>query len=469
MSRRGLIVLCLSLTCAWTAPCASALDRIELKDGRVFLGWVMSEDARTIKFEAQVGKVKTNLTFKKSDVLKLEKDPEGWKPEPADDARPAGEGEAPAGSRPAQVGDTPGQKKFTLVPLKGEFGRDITADGVREALRASAAAGVEEVVFELDSNGGYLHAAEGIVQAMEEHDAKLRYHVVIDKAISASIWVVTMCDTVFVRRGATTGAAVAYSIDIKTGAAQVDQKLLSALAAKLAAKAESKGQSADVFRAMIIPEAELYSWEEDGRVRVSSKRPSGVKDVKHLDGPRTVLTLTAGEMVELGAARWIDDTNAVGTEVEGQKWRSAGDFGASAMKRGASKVEREEKRQQQAIEEAEKLAKRLDELVPLINLAIEKANAKDPRAVQTYYYDRNTGLYTPQSQQDWRRNTRAAIAAWNDVITGLREYEKCMKQCEKLTGKRPTSRLEMETLGRLASEKIADLKANETKYKPDGM
>lgn len=465
---RTAVAVSLCLAACLTGSSALA-DRIQLRDGRVFEGRVVSESASEVKFETTVANIKSVLTFRRQNVVSLERT-EGSPaaaPKPKTSPSPAPTTRPPA-SGPSRADDDAAPRCLT-VPLKGVFGEDILADGVRDALVVAARSGVHEVEFRIDSPGGYVAEAEKIVDVMKEFDSKLRYHAVIDRALSASMWIVSMCDTVFMTPQASTGAAVAFRIDVKTGAAQVDAKMLSAIAAKLAANAEARGKPGDVFRAMVVPEAELFRvTNAAGVTRVTGVRPPDAPGVtvEQIDDRRTVLTLTPAEAVSLGLAQMIPADGNVGLLVEGVEWRSAGGAGEAAMRRAAQRHADAQRKAERNEEDKAKLVEKMKTVIDILEHLHSDALALDPRAVQTYYYDTGSGLLTPQSQADWRRNTDNAIDGWMRVIDGVRELESLQRRYERLGDERLVDQAWLRTIGAEADREIATLRENRNRYTP---
>src|SRR5262249_38988186 len=153
--------------------------------------------------------------------------------------------------------------------------------------------GIKHVVFRIKSGGGGVWAASKIAEGLGEFQGKVTTHVLIEEALSASVWGVFSCDTIEIAPGRPPGAAGVFKTDHPTGAAEVDKKLNAALAAELGAIAERHGRDPAIVRAMIMPEAELYSWTERGALKISGQRPQpSPPDLKVLSTMEDVLTLT---------------------------------------------------------------------------------------------------------------------------------------------------------------------------------
>ena len=210
--------------------------------------------------------------------------------------------------------------QYLEIPLCGVFGEpayriseqnvleltDNTSPKIIErTLEFASKNGIKHIVFRIDSPGGLLSTAEAIVDIMTKYDDVLEYHALVKKGLSASIWIIFACDTIYVTSDTVIGAAVPYTG--KLGAVQVDEKFNSAIAAKLATIAESKGHSTVLLRAMILQGAAVYaSTDIDGTTSISNVLPTDSKgiSINAVDTAETVLTLTGQEAVELGLAKF---------------------------------------------------------------------------------------------------------------------------------------------------------------------
>lgn len=124
-----------------------------------------------------------------------------------------------------------GQVTYFEVPLKGEVGKEITAPGVRDAIKAAAGKKATCIVFILDTPGGRVADADLIAQVMDRERGGLKYYAIVNKAISAAVWPLSRMDRVFLAPGSATGAAVAFSVSGRSGSAEVDAKMNAALTA----------------------------------------------------------------------------------------------------------------------------------------------------------------------------------------------------------------------------------------------
>jgi len=203
------------------------------------------------------------------------------------------------------------------VPLVGTFGEDIYPKSIAVALDWAAGHGVSDIVFRLDSPGGEVWAAQRIVEIMDRHADQFRYHALVVRGISASIWPAFACATISMPPGSTLGGAVVYHVD--SGSAEVDMKMNSILSAELSARAERNGHDPAVVRAMMASEPELYAWrprDTDDAWHLTDAREdayfeSNRREIETIDTRTTVLTLTTNRAAWLGVALPADDPSLV--------------------------------------------------------------------------------------------------------------------------------------------------------------
>lgn len=310
-------------------------DIIYLSDGSWIKGKIVKETSDEYEVD---GKTSSGISYQgklaKSRVRSITKGddaPDAAKPgdaaAPAKDGKPA---DAPKAKEPA--GD------FLVVPLKGTFGEEITPKGVDTALDWAVAKGVKHVVFTIDSPGGQVWAAESIRAIIKDHAGKVTCHVVIQNAMSASIWVVFACDKIGALPGATLGAAVAFKRN-DSGNAEVDEKFNSAIAAKIATEADRLGHPGELARSMILTDQKLYAVQEGDAWKFVHDQPTGA-DVKFetLNEGNRVVTLTTEQMLRYKVASKVEKAEdaAIAELLGDAKLKPSGNMGESSMKNAAS-------------------------------------------------------------------------------------------------------------------------------------
>ncbi|MDF1808667.1 MAG: hypothetical protein P1U42_03135 [Phycisphaerales bacterium] len=342
-SRQSLSVL--RIVAAAGALCvASAFaisDEIVMRDGTVYTGTIVSKTRRTVEIDTQVHGISTRLKLDRRSVKSivtgdLQTAPTTDVPqtilpkvtEPVED--------------PNKVIKREGYNLLLEVPLKGTFGKEIYPLGVANALAWAAENEVTDVVFRIDSGGGAVWAAMDMVDIMEQYKGKIKMHMLIESSISASIWPSFTCDTITMAPGSDFGGAVAYTQN-SSGSAEVDLKLNGIWAAKLESAADANGFESYLVRAMMLSKSSIYAYQEDGEWKFSDTTEGLPKNYETIDGPDSVLTLTAKQAIKYGLVDAMPDGKSLQDFAEAQgidKWDSAGDIGHEIIERDTEKAKK---------------------------------------------------------------------------------------------------------------------------------
>ena len=122
--------------------------------------------------------------------------------------------------------------------------------GLREAEEKKAAA----VVLDMRTNGGRVDVTEEIIRLLE-HVPMKTYTFVNDKAYSAGAYIAAATDKIFMAPGSVIGAATPVMMGPDSGVQALpksyEEKLSSAMRARIRATAQEKGHNPDVFEAMV--------------------------------------------------------------------------------------------------------------------------------------------------------------------------------------------------------------------------
>ncbi|MEM1184896.1 MAG: ATP-dependent Clp protease proteolytic subunit [Planctomycetota bacterium] len=312
--------------------------------------------------------------------------------------------------------------RVLTIPCKGTVGVQITAKGVGDALSRAKRQKIERVIFEIDSEGGFVYEASAIMDVLREHAETFEMVALVEgRALSAATVFLAGADAWLVTPGATIGAAVSYSQDDSTGNVDVDAKFNAAWSSSLAGLAEQSGWPGDLFRAMVERGVTLYAAFEDGateRATFSRTWPEDKPEVKRIDTAETVLALNASELVELGLAKAIDesDLEKVATLLEWGDVRTAGRYGATVMNSAAR--------------EREKLSDQIGGLNEELTWHVEQARQTDPRGADIYY-DRDTMQLTPASQRLWAQKAQVALGHWTSAERLLKKWAQLDKRAER--------------------------------------
>lgn len=407
-SMRTLILMALVLL-----SCASfvSADLVQMNDGRLFEGKILSDDRETLVIDAMIVGIRGKITLKKAEIEWYEEMPlpEGFFDErKSEKPRREGDQESPIQARQQHLDEEVEESIYFIeVPIVGKFnfpgGRDepwIRPSGVERTLAYAADQGIKHVVFRIDSPGGRVDTAQEIVALMEKYGDRLEYHAVVERAISAAIWVVFASDTIHMMPNSVIGGAVPYTVD-QVGDISVEEKFSSILAAELAAVAEKKGHSTVLLRAMISRGAAAYVWTDgEGRIQIASALPAepGVRDVRALDTETTILTLTEGEAVRIGLARLAPATpEQLGQSLGISTWRRANYYGELLIRYDQTiRITRDQRGSGR------------------LGRAMWDIYAQDPEAF-IYPYDARTGQLTETAKEEWLRQAKKARKAWREL------------------------------------------------------
>ena len=134
--------------------------------------------------------------------------------------------------------------------------------GLREAEEKKAVA----VVLEMRTNGGLVDVTEEIIRLLERTPMKT-YTYGDDKAYSAGAFIPAATDKIFMAPGSVIGAATPVMIGSGSGVQELpksyQEKLTSAMRARIRATAQEKGHNPDVFEAMVDADRGLTIDDEE--------------------------------------------------------------------------------------------------------------------------------------------------------------------------------------------------------------
>jgi membrane-bound serine protease (ClpP class) len=169
------------------------------------------------------------------------------------------------------------------VPVTGVIELGL-APFIERSVREAEAAGARAIVLELETPGGRVDAAQQIVNALKNANLPT-YAYVNRRALSAGAMIALATDRIYMRPGATMGAAT----PIDGTGEKASEKIVSAMRSEMLALAEDHGLDPRVAEAMVDEDIAIDGVVEAGKL----------------------LTLTTEEAVRLGYAREIDDMNAL--------------------------------------------------------------------------------------------------------------------------------------------------------------
>ncbi len=300
----GVLVFVVTLTGLALLPMPSALAAqdgdeggwvtLTLRDGREFVGEILEETSEKITIEYRIGSITSRQTFAAYDVAKIERH-----------APPAGT--VPNNNAPAK----PQKRKggYVLVPTKGVFGKDITANLFRKAIEDAIKRDAEAVIFELESNGGYLFGLHQIYDVIKEHRDEIKIVFYTNgNCFSAAALVCLATDHFYAGPGTSFGAAVVIRGNDKGGHDAVEQKFAAAEAAIWRKRVNEAKHPSILVDPLMILEAELWADMSTTPWTLYKSEPKDLPEgaqVQRIDSDKTILGATQEQLLDLGA---IDGT-----------------------------------------------------------------------------------------------------------------------------------------------------------------
>ena len=242
-------------------------DEIILRDGTVHTGTIVTQNRRSVEIDTTVHGISTRLKIDRRNVKSIVRG--DTHTTPATTTTPAANPSTilPSITAPAEdnlkVLKREGYRLIMEVPLKGGFGKEIYPAGIGESFKWAKENGVTDVVLRINSGGGEIWCSNDIVTLIKEYDDDFDTHMLIESAISASIWPSFACDTITMTPGSDFGGAVVYMMT-NTGSAEVDKKMNGIRAAKLETTADANGHESLLVKAMTLSEASIYAYQDDG-------------------------------------------------------------------------------------------------------------------------------------------------------------------------------------------------------------
>jgi membrane-bound serine protease (ClpP class) len=160
------------------------------------------------------------------------------------------------------------------IPIEGTIDRGL-GPYVKRSLESALEMGARFAVLDINTPGGRVDAAWQIVDAVQE--SPIPVYAYVDRALSAGAMIALSAQAIYVRPGATIGAATPI---IGTGE-KASEKMVSAMRSEFRALAEAQGLDPRVAEAMVDEEIAVPGVVEAGKL----------------------LTLSAEEALQIGYAR----------------------------------------------------------------------------------------------------------------------------------------------------------------------
>lgn len=440
------VIALLSIT-----ACLSNADILTLKDGTVYEGVITKETRAQVVIEITIANIKTTKTFARYKVKSIEHKPVETAQDATDQVDTDDKVDSDDTTNTPRTTDRPRRNtarkrtprpsadslnNYIIVPIKGTIGEETNSNGLKKTLQLASRKRIKHIVFVIDSPGGYVYDAVETLKVLKEYDDALVYHALVEEgAISAASVYVAAADDIFVRPGARVGGAVAYTNDKTNNAKEVDAKFNSIWAAEIAARAESKGYPAEIFRAMVVLDAEVWMNKEG---EITSTRPTGRTGAQQIDSRRTILTIRAAQMVQAGMAKeFTGNIKELGEALDLTDWVEVSGIGSRSMIQSAK--------------ERTSLREKMVFAQDVFTTSLEDYKAHHPSTYTDYlryiirndpydrygYNDRNNNRNNDTVAQDaesvrkWKERSREALNDVDIMLDALKEMAKINKKAER--------------------------------------
>lgn len=308
-SRLGQVacVLMVALVAMLAVTREAFADKIYLKDGRVLEGEVVREVGDVVFFQVQVGTAKSDMSFMRSEIDRIEKIDKPAEQVKQEEMRKQAR-ELPEGATRIAFLSMGDQKLGSMVGTYMAAG--ITRDCVKMLKALPENERPEVLVLEIDSGGGSLAEVEPLSDLIHK-ELKKDFRVVawIESAISAAAMTAVNCEEMIMKKQGHIGGAVAYmGGGISAQGAQLQQIL------KLGQMLAERGKyNADMIIAMQMPWDLSVDIDEDANSVIWYNNLSGetVLNYGNLAHHQNILTLNSEEAkkfkVSIGTADTKDD------------------------------------------------------------------------------------------------------------------------------------------------------------------
>ncbi len=191
---RTLSIMAVALATMLAAGVARA-DTMKLKDGRTLEGKVTREVDGYIWFKFKVGDLEQENMFSPAQIIELKRDdgktdPAKTAPSKDEPAKtdPASDAAAAAGAGAAATPPYPSNvRRIAILTAEGMVGMEMSAKSLEDAIPVLEKEGVTDVVYKVNSGGGYLSEIQKISDVLHlKYKPKFRTVGWIESAISAA-------------------------------------------------------------------------------------------------------------------------------------------------------------------------------------------------------------------------------------------------------------------------------------------
>jgi hypothetical protein len=363
-------------------------DVVEMSDGRRFEGEIVNQDAVSVTIDTKVTPtIRTTLRLDRGEVASIERKP---LPPGFFDPPPV----APRVSDPQD--QAPQDTLYLEIPIKGEFGKDVYAGGVRDALRYCKRYRISHIVFDIDCRGGDLDEVSATWDLLRRDRRMFTYHAIVRDCLGGALAIPIWCDSIFVAPGAELGGSPQLpKADRASDRRLADEIILAQIANDVVRQAQLDGHVALIVRAMIDPAHMLAGWrDEDGEIMVGADPPAGLPRGRLIFEVEagTALVLNHDQAVELGIESMPGGIEGLGKILGLFNWKAESDYGRQAMADAVVRRQAEaDKAQAKFAEQVEENIRRREILERNLEESLKRAAEWNPVNASYDYYSRRWG------------------------------------------------------------------------------
>ncbi len=329
--------------------CSAAMaDKVTLKNGKVYEGTVLEQNADMVMIRIKVGTIEQTLTFWADSVEKVEMDSAGVSDPVGGEAQASTTttgGASASSTTPATTEKRENVTRVAVIPASGEVGPRLRADKLKAAVDALRPYEPDVIVLVIDSPGGYLSELYKISEYISEIRDEFRVVSWVKTAISAAAMTALNTKEIYFMREGNMGAAVAW---YSSGGQAVSMSGPEFEAWRQGAMrmAEAAGHDGAIALSMVDAKVGLSATKEykpngDYEVIWFSDDESG-EHVLAKEGE--VLTLTANEAVEYKFALGIaDNVDELAQQLGLEEWEEVSDVGRNLITEWNALIDKAEK------------------------------------------------------------------------------------------------------------------------------
>lgn len=305
---------------------ARAADKVYLKDGKVLEGTITREEQGFVWLRVKNGTLEREQFISPDQIDRIERDAASA-PVPAPDKAKAAE--KPRDGAPKARGA--GVPRLALLTLGEQPGKDMvglymTAESLRDAIPLLEEEGVTDVVFVINSGGGFLLEIQRLSDVIhQEYKPRFRTVAWIESAISAAAMTAHCIEEIYFTPQGNYGACTGWSGALEA----VEGRPLEEVLYMMEKISERGGYDRQIMRAMQIMEPLSYSIDPSGDVHWYQNLSGDT--IANPEGRILTFTAvtaaaakfskgTAGTKEELAKAMGYQEVEWVGEQKAGGRW-----------------------------------------------------------------------------------------------------------------------------------------------------